>query len=98
MSVSAATVFQRKKQNLPENMKRFLAGAELCAQSGAHEQVLYNLSVVARDALCAGMLAICWENDLKTGASYFAQGADTLIGISASPSKVFPLPPGCRII
>lgn len=71
MSVSAATVFQRMKQDFPENMKRFL-----CAQSGSHEQVLYNLKVVARDALCAGMLAIRWENDLKTGVAYFAQGAD----------------------
>lgn len=58
MSVSAATVFQRMKQDLPENMERFLAGAELCARSGSHEQVLYNLKVVAHDALCAGSASI----------------------------------------
>lgn len=76
MDVSADIVFQRMKQHYPEDMKRFLAGAELCARSGSHEQVLYNLKVVACDALCAGMLAIRWEDDLKAGVGYFAQGAD----------------------
>lgn len=70
-------VFQRKKTHLPDDFQRSVKAADHCAHNpSAHINAVWNLSLAARDALCAGMLAIKWDKDLKAGIAYFAQGAD----------------------
>ena len=76
MTVPLATVAQRTKALLEQDIGRALSAAESCANSGRMDQVLWVLSLAARDVLRAGMFAIRWERDLPRGRDYFRRAAE----------------------